>query len=89
MRMLSLKIHLPLYMKTPDLDSQGRDRNDYARCKICGVSALDKDLFLEPIRSVLLFGPFPGMRVPMEHRCDDCEKKVCEGLNKTLEAMLK
>jgi len=73
----------------PDLDSQGRDRNDYAHCKMCGVSELDKELSLEPTRSVLLFGPFPRMRVPMEHRCVDCEKKVCEGVDKTLKAMLR
>lgn len=78
-------------MKTPntapDLDSQGRDRNDYARCKMCGASALDVELSLEPSRSVLLFGAFPRMHVPMEHRCAECEKKVCEGINKTLAAM--
>jgi hypothetical protein len=72
---------------TPDLDSQGRDRNDYARCKMCNASALDKEVHLEPSRSALIFGPFPGMRVPMEHRCTDCEQKVCDGINKTLEAM--
>lgn len=65
----------------PDLDSQGRDRNDYARCKMCGASALDKKLSLEPSRSQLLFG---GFRARMEHRCEDCEKKVCEWVDSLL-----
>jgi DNA-directed RNA polymerase subunit RPC12/RpoP len=71
----------------PDLDSQGRDRNDYSRCKMCGASALDKEVLLQPSRSALLFGAFPGGRIAMEHRCAECEKKVCEGINKTLAAM--
>lgn len=69
---------------SPDLDRQGRDRNDYARCKMCGVSALDKEVSLQPSRSALIFGSFPGMRVPMEHRCNDCEEKVCEGIDNLL-----
>lgn len=76
---------LPINTVPPDLDSQGRDRNDYAHCKMCGVSELDKRLSLEPSRSVLIFGPFPGMYVPMEHRCAKCEAKVV----KDIEAMLK
>lgn len=83
---------LPHFMKpntAPDLDSQGRDRNDYVRCKMCGASALDVELSLEPSRSALLFGAFPGGFIPMENRCKACEKKVCEGINKTLEAMRK
>lgn len=73
----------------PDLDSQGRDRNDYASCKKCGASTLDVELSLEPSTSCLIFGPFPGMFVPREYRCAKCEKKVCEGVDKTLKAMLK
>jgi len=71
----------------PDLDSKGRDRNDYARCKMCNASALDKDVLLQPSRSALVFGPFPGMRVPMEHRCSDCEQKLCDDLDRALEAI--
>lgn len=70
-----------------DLDSQGRDRKDYAHCAMCGVSALDKELSLEPRRGVLLFGAFPGMHAPMEHRCSDCEKKVCEMVDNLLKAL--
>ncbi len=72
----------------PDLDSKGRDRNKYARCKMCNVSALDTDLSLEPTRSVLLFGVFPNMRVPMEYRCQKCEDKVYEGVRKSLDGLL-
>jgi DNA-directed RNA polymerase subunit RPC12/RpoP len=68
-------------MKKPDLDSKGRDRNDYARCKMCGVSELDKKVELQPSRSALIFGAFPGMRVQMEYRCADCEKKVCKSVS--------
>lgn len=73
-------------MKSPDLDSQGRDRNDYARCKMCGVSELDRPLSLEPTRSVLLFGPFPRMHVPTEYRCSGCEKKVCKWIDGLLKS---
>jgi hypothetical protein len=69
---------------TPDLDAQGRDRNDYDRCKMCGASALDVELSFEPTRSMLVFGPFPGMHVTMESRCTDCEKKVCKDINSML-----
>ena len=71
--------------RAPDLDSQGRDRNDYARCAKCGVSALDKDLSLQPRSSVLIFGAFPGMFVPMESRCSKCEKKLSDKLMKMLD----
>jgi len=67
-----------------DLDSQGRNRNDYPRCKICKASSLDKNVELQPSRSGLIFGPFPGMRLSMEYRCDDCEKKVCQSLREIL-----
>jgi hypothetical protein len=73
---------LPSATVPPDLDSQGRDRNDYAHCAMCGVSELDKEVSLQPSRSQLVFG---GFRVKMEHRCVDCEAKVVEGI----EAMLK
>mgnify|MGYP006872371250 CR=1 FL=1 len=71
----------------PDLDSQGRDRNDYARCKRCGASALDVELSIEPTMSMLVFGPFPGMRVCTESRCEKCEKEVCKSINKMLESI--
>lgn len=39
---------------------------------------------LQPSRSVLLFGPFPNMLVTYEHRCERCEKKLCEQIEKIL-----
>ena len=82
-------VNLDWEMKTPDLDSKGRDRNDYARCKMCKVSSLDKELSFQPSLSVLVFGAFPSGFVPMESRCDDCEKKVSERVNNISEALLK
>jgi DNA-directed RNA polymerase subunit RPC12/RpoP len=73
--------------KTPDLDSEGRDRNDYPRCKGCGASCLDVDLSLEPTMSTLVFGPFPKMHANMEYRCNKCEAKVSKTIGEMLKAI--
>jgi hypothetical protein len=54
---------------------------------MCKASALDKELHLQPSRSALLFGSFPGGLIPMENRCEDCEKKVTDNIRKTLSSM--
>lgn len=71
-------------MKAPDLDSKGRNRNEYVRCKKCGASELDVGVCLQPTMSCLVFGSFPKMHIPMEYRCDDCEKKVTKSIKRML-----
>lgn len=60
-------------------------KDGYHCCVMCGKGAKEVELSLEPTRSQLLFG---GFNVKMEHRCEDCEKKVCDWANKLIKINL-